>query len=59
MGKFLYNKRIDPKTKEVRQMTHKELKSKDGKKKPRFYQNHAEILRQTLLEDSVMSLYLY
>ena len=43
MGKFLYNKRIDPKAKgEPRQMTAKELLS--GKTKPKFYENHKQLL---------------
>jgi hypothetical protein len=59
LGKFLYNKRWDNKLKEGRQMTFKEQTRKELKSRPRFYANHAEILRQTLLEDSVLSLYLH
>ena len=29
------------------------------RKKPKFYENHAEILANTLLEDHVLSLYLH
>ena len=56
MGKFLYNKRLDPKTHEPRQMTLKEL---SHKQKPRFYEKHSELIGQSLLEPSVISLYLH
>ena len=59
LGKFLYNKRWDNKLKEGRQMTFKEQTSSSLKSRPRFYCSHSEILRQTLLEDSVLSLYLH
>jgi hypothetical protein len=59
LGKFLYNKRWDSKLKEGRQMTFKEQTSKSLKARPKFYCSHSEILRQTLLEDSVLSLYLH
>lgn len=60
IGKFLYNKRIDPKTKEARQMTSDELLDRGPRgKKPKFYEKHAEILANTLLEDHVLSLYLH
>ena len=31
----------------------------ERKKKPKFYEKHAEILANTLLEDHVLSLYLH
>lgn len=31
----------------------------DRRKKPKFYENHAEVLANTLLEDHVLSLYLH
>ena len=39
-------------------MTYKELINPKLAKKPVFYENHAHILNQTLLENSVMSQYL-
>lgn len=39
-------------------MTYKELSNPRLKMKPRFYESHKLILQQTLLEDSVMALYL-
>jgi len=42
IGKFLYNKRIDPKTGDKRQMAYKELHS--FKTKPKFYENHQKLL---------------
>ena len=56
VGKFLYNKRIDPKGKDPRTMDYKELKS--YKSKPKFYENHEQIIKSTLMEPNQMSLYL-
>ena len=38
-------------------MTSQELLGR--RRKPRFYENHADVLANTLLEDHVLSLYLY
>jgi hypothetical protein len=57
LGKFLYNKRLESKAKEGRQMSYKEMCH--CKKWPRFYENHAKLLQQSLLEPTSISLYLH
>eukprot|EP00356_Strombidium_inclinatum_P012586 CAMPEP_0170487526 /NCGR_PEP_ID=MMETSP0208-20121228/6328_1 /TAXON_ID=197538 /ORGANISM="Strombidium inclinatum, Strain S3" /LENGTH=78 /DNA_ID=CAMNT_0010761843 /DNA_START=129 /DNA_END=365 /DNA_ORIENTATION=+ len=42
LGKFLYNKRIDPKTKDARQMSFKDMSA--FAKKPKFYEDHGKLL---------------
>ena len=40
-------------------MTYKELTSSRLKQKPRFYENHAKLLQQSMLEPQAISLYLH
>lgn len=40
-------------------MTYKELMNPHLKKKPRFYDNHSKLLRQSMLEPQAISLYLH
>lgn len=40
-------------------MTSDEIMDPRYRSKPKFYENHAEILQNTLLEDHVLSLYLH
>ena len=40
-------------------MTYKELTNPRLKAKPKFYENHKNLLQQTLLEPNTMSLYLH
>ena len=51
LGKFLYNKRIHPKTKEVVQLPYKMMK--DPNSRPPSYFKHQEIMDQSLLEPSL------
>lgn len=55
LGKFLYNKRIDPRTKKERIMTSKELLATP---KPKSYINHEEVLNKVQTENHIFSLYL-
>ena len=55
LGKFLYNKRIDPSNGKARMMNSKEMKAKP---KPRSYINHQKILNQVETENHVFSLFL-
>jgi len=55
LGKFLYNKRIDPNTKEARIMTSQELSVVP---KPKSYINHEHILNQVQTENNTFSLFL-
>ena len=58
MGKFLYNKRIDPWDRaNPRTMEYRDMKK--FKVKPKFYENHEQIIKSTLMEPNQMSLYLY
>ena len=40
-------------------MTSEEILNPRLKRKPKFYENHGEVLDKTLLEDHVLSMYLY
>lgn len=40
-------------------MTSEEILNPRLKSKPKFYENHAEVLNKTLLEDHVLSMYLH
>lgn len=40
-------------------MTYKEMTSSRLKSKPKFYENHAKLLQQSMLEPTSMSLYLH
>jgi len=55
LGKFLYNKRIDPNTKEARIMTSQELSVVP---KPKSYIHHEHILNQVQTENNTFSLFL-
>lgn len=55
LGKFLYNKRIDVRTKEVGYMTADQLQCIP---KPKFYWNHQEILNKVDTESHTLSLFL-
>lgn len=55
LGKFLYNKRIDPLTNEARAMTYEELSQSP---KPKFYESHKEILENVQTETHTFSLFL-
>lgn len=55
LGKFLYNKRIDPRTKEPRVMKSTELSVVP---KPESYINHAQIMSQVQTESKTFSLFL-
>lgn len=55
LGKFLYNKRIDPRTKKERVMTSKELRVSP---KPKSYIKHEEVLNKVQTENHIFSLYL-
>lgn len=56
LGKFLYNKRINPSTGNVEQMPSSEMKKE---KKPKLYFKHKDILNQIQLEKPSFSLYLH
>jgi cell cycle checkpoint protein len=56
LGKFLYNKRINPSTKKVEQLPYDMMKRA---KKPELYFRHKDILNQTQLDKPSFGLYLH
>lgn len=57
IGKFLYNKRWDPRKNESRTMGYSELMS--FRSKPKFYESHQKIIDSTLMEPPQLALYLH
>ena len=57
LGKFLYNKRIHPQTKEIKQLPYKMMQKED--KRPALYYSPADVLQQSQLEPSLFTLYLH
>lgn len=57
LGKFLYNKRVNPKTKKIEQLPYKMMK--DANCRPALYFKPQEVLDQSMLEPSLFTLYLH
>ena len=57
LGKFLYNKRVHPKTKEVKQLPYQMLA--DADRRPKLYYKPSEVIEQSMLEPSLFTLYLH
>ena len=57
LGKFLYNKRIHPKTKETKQLPYKMMQ--DSNARPALYFKPQDVLDQSMLEPSLFTLYLH
>lgn len=57
LGKFLYNKRINPKTGKEERMTSHQLKT--IKPKPKCYVRHLDVLQQVRTDNTTFSLFLY
>jgi len=57
LGKFLYNKRINPKTKQVEHMTPKDMLN--SKKRPKTYFIPDEVIQQSMVSAGTFGLYLY
>jgi len=57
LGKFLYNKRVHPKTRKVEQLPYKLMQSPT--KRPDKYFKPQEVMEQSMLEPSLFTLYLH
>jgi len=57
LGKFLYNKRVHPKTKKKEQLPFKLMQQAENR--PKLYYEPAAVLAQSQLEPSLFTLYLH